>query len=87
MTTKPEIVKMEVTPKELDDIANGLGLLAASLKRAENAERAVDARLRDRPAHREPLQRHPPHRGRVAVPGAPAHAAEGLDQGGVEADA
>lgn len=43
-TPKPETITLVVSPKELDDIANGLGLLAASLKRAENAERDLDVK-------------------------------------------
>lgn len=49
MTIKSETVKLEVSSAELSDIANGLGLLAASLKRAFNAEKDLDVKaLRDR---------------------------------------
>lgn len=48
---KTETVKLEVSSKELDDIANGLGLLAASLKRAENAERDLDVKELRRAQH------------------------------------
>lgn len=44
MSTKSETVKLEVSAKELYDIGNGLGLLAASLKRAENSERDLDVK-------------------------------------------
>lgn len=42
-------VKLDFTAQELDDIGNGLGLLAASLKRASNAETDLEVKaLRDR---------------------------------------
>lgn len=48
-TDTPDTVTLNVTKQELNDIGNGLGLLAASLKRAENAERDLDVKeLRQR---------------------------------------
>lgn len=43
------VVKLEVSAQELDDIGNGLGLLASSLKRAFNAETDLEIKaIRDR---------------------------------------
>lgn len=42
-------IKLDVSQDELNDIANGLGLLAASLKRAFNTEKDADVKaLRDK---------------------------------------